>query len=260
MSDTECLGPKPMTSRRCHHLNDCFASPQAAPFIKAENYTFIQFKRSKKVKLNVGGRLILLPGQSLTIRCLVKNFHRKLIFWSKGFKLIPMAGRVRTTFSGNLKIQKANPSSDAGTYTCMAGSESADVTINFHTKLEAKRKAKEMRNHITNNNNIIIGVPPPYSNGSVLSESGVVSDPQYNISKQFVFTTGTWSACSVTCGSGNRRRNVTCVKVTDKYVKILGDRECIKLGLAKPQFVEKCSIGFDCPVWKIGEWNKVSFK
>ncbi|XP_067666454.1 protein madd-4-like isoform X1 [Haliotis asinina] len=260
VADTECLGPRPMTTRECQ-MSECFPGASTSPVIKSENYTFIQFKRSKRVKVTVGGRLVLLPGQSVTVRCPVKNYHRRLLFWSKGFKLIPMAGRVRTTFMGNLKIKKANPSTDSGTYTCMAGLESADIIIEFQTKSAAQKKAKAMKKYLgekTKLQNLVLKPESDIVSAARITDNGLVSDPQLNISKKLVFTTGEWSPCSVTCGSGNQRRDVMCARVTYKYVKVLPDRECIKWGSAKPETVRKCSLQADCPLWKTAKWSKCS--
>ncbi|KAK7489279.1 hypothetical protein BaRGS_00019531 [Batillaria attramentaria] len=253
VSNTECMGPRPVTSRSCS-IRDCPEDTSAPPFIKSENYTFIQLRRAKKVKLNVGGKVMLLPGQSVTIRCPVKNYHRRLIFWSKNFKLIPMLGRVRASFNGNLKIRKANPVADTGTYTCMAGPQSADVTIEFLSRSDAMKRIKDIRHYLADDSSKAVVLKP----GEPSYQDGVVQDGGYNVTKKFVYMADDWSACSVTCGSGHQKRRVTCTRVTNKYVKILPERECQRLGLQKPEDMRKCSPYPECPVWTAGDWSKCS--
>ncbi|XP_070173375.1 protein madd-4-like [Littorina saxatilis] len=256
VSDTECFGPRPATSRQCS-VRDCPEDIFAPPVIKAENYTFIQLRRAKKVKLNVGGKVILLPGQSITIRCPVKNYHRRLIFWSKRFKLIPMVGRVRATFNGNLKIRKANPVADTATYTCMAGAQSADVRVEFLSRKDALEKIKDVNHYLKDDPSRSAIVLKP---GEPRYQDGVFQDGGYNVTKKFVFMADDWSPCSVTCGSGHQKRRVTCTRVTRKYVKILPERECKKLGLEKPEDMRKCSPQGDCPQWKTTHWSKCTLE
>ncbi|XP_076465438.1 protein madd-4-like isoform X2 [Babylonia areolata] len=232
VSHALCTGPPPHTSRSCS-VRDCPEYVTAPPVIKAENYTFIQLRRSKKVKLLVGGKVVLLPGQSITIRCPVKNFYRRLIFWSRRFKLVPMSGRVRATMSGNLRIRKGNPVSDTGTYTCMAGPESADVRIEFLTRRQAMSRIRDIRQYLR-----------PDQSGP-------------NSTSKFLYVADDWSPCSVTCGSGHQKRQITCTRVTRKYVKMLPERECEKLGLEKPEHTKMCSQG-ECPQWVAGNWSTCS--
>ncbi|KAK6179994.1 hypothetical protein SNE40_012222 [Patella caerulea] len=252
VSDTECMGPKPMTSRECHTGN-CFDVETPPPVIKSENYTYVQFRRSKRLKLIIGGEVVLLPGQSVIIKCPVKNYQRKLIFWSKGYKLIPMAGRVQTTFSGNLRIRKTEPAIDTGSYTCIAGMQSADIEIKFQSKRDAIKQAREMQQLLTEaNSNANLNLPLK----DEASGPGVIRDPHYNATKQLVFTPGRWSACSKTCGSGHQTRKAKCTRITFKYMKMLDDRECLKRGLVKPVEIQKCLIQEDCPNWEIGKWSR----
>ncbi|ESP05262.1 hypothetical protein LOTGIDRAFT_152088 [Lottia gigantea] len=257
VSDTECMGPKPITSRECH-LGKCFGTEEPPPIIKSENYTYVQFRRSKRVRLIVGGKVVLLPGQSTVIKCPVKHFQRKLIFWSKGYKLIPMmAGRIHTTFSGNLKLRKTKPEIDAGVYTCSAGLQSASVTIVFQSKRDAFKKAREMKKILREANkksNLVLPINDEAAGGQA------AQDPRYNATKQLIFTSGSWSPCSQTCGSGQQTREVKCTRITHKYMKMLSDRECKRWGLTKPISIQKCLVREDCPSWEIGEWSKCNKK
>lgn len=72
----------------------------------------------------------LLPGQTVVVKCPVKHYSKKLIYWSKGYKLVPFMGRVRST-PGGLYIGRADPSADAGVYTCIAGELTAPIAVQF---------------------------------------------------------------------------------------------------------------------------------
>ena len=74
----------------------------------------------------------LIPGQTVVVKCPVENISRKLLYWSKGSKLVRFSGRKRAKMGGGLYIRRASPEhDDAGVYTCIAGSQKATVTVNF---------------------------------------------------------------------------------------------------------------------------------
>ncbi|KAL8602376.1 hypothetical protein ACOMHN_022888 [Nucella lapillus] len=248
-----CTGPRPLESRSCSD-SLCPQDHLDPPLVLAENYTFIQLRRSRRLQLAVGGRVVMLAGQSLTVRCPVANYHRPLLFWSRRFKLVPMSGRVRATFHGNLKIRKGDPVSDAGTYTCVAGPESADVTIQFHSRQQAFSTLRTIRRHLpttapraTMTSRARIGKIP---DGSAQDGGGdnVIFTPLY--------VADDWSACSVTCGSGHQTRRVTCTLLTRKYVKLLPDAQCG--GTDRPDGVQACDTGRGCPRWVPGPWSGCS--
>uniref|UniRef100_A0A4W6F6H6 ADAM metallopeptidase with thrombospondin type 1 motif 7 n=1 Tax=Lates calcarifer TaxID=8187 RepID=A0A4W6F6H6_LATCA len=60
------------------------------------------------------------------------------------------------------------------------------------------------------------------------------------------WTTGSWSKCSLTCGSGVRHRNVTCSRNTDS------DCDPTK----RPAPAQRCYLR-PCATWNVGEWSKV---
>ncbi|PVD19943.1 hypothetical protein C0Q70_20437 [Pomacea canaliculata] len=136
---------------------------------------------------------------------------------------------------------RANPQTDAGTYTCLAGHESADVTIEFLSRAEVK-------SHTVTS---VTPVEPQY-------KEGVAYDVGYNVTNQVVYVSGNWSACSVTCGAGHQTRHVTCTRITYRYLKHLPDSECEKTGLVKPRETQECSQQPDCPQWSLGNWEKCS--
>ncbi|KAL5005437.1 hypothetical protein ScPMuIL_018893 [Solemya velum] len=260
VSGTECISSKPAAYRQCQ-IGECYANLADMPSIKMENSTFIQIKRLKKVILNIGEKAILLAGQSVKIKCPVKNFNRRLLFWTKNRRLIPVLGRVRMTLSGVLIIKNADPVEDAGTYTCIAETLSAHVEVVFHSKKEAKKQASDIIRHIySEDEENLINKPQA---DKLPEDTLFVKPPPYNsivnrYSNRMTFTAGSWSPCSRTCGYGIQRRDATCNYVTKKYIKILPEKECLERLAVKPQTIRKCSISKDCPKWITGGWTHCS--
>ncbi|XP_032067588.1 A disintegrin and metalloproteinase with thrombospondin motifs 9 isoform X2 [Thamnophis elegans] len=63
---------------------------------------------------------------------------------------------------------------------------------------------------------------------------------------------GPWSSCSVSCGRGQKYREVYCMS---KDGKLLENSLCAQL--AKPNVLRKCRDG-RCPKWKSGDWGQCS--
>ncbi|XP_039206112.1 A disintegrin and metalloproteinase with thrombospondin motifs 9 isoform X3 [Crotalus tigris] len=63
---------------------------------------------------------------------------------------------------------------------------------------------------------------------------------------------GPWSSCSVSCGRGQKYREVYCMS---KDGKLLENSLCTQL--AKPNVLRKCR-GGRCPKWKAGDWGQCS--
>uniref|UniRef100_A0A8C0IDD0 ADAM metallopeptidase with thrombospondin type 1 motif 9 n=1 Tax=Bubo bubo TaxID=30461 RepID=A0A8C0IDD0_BUBBB len=62
---------------------------------------------------------------------------------------------------------------------------------------------------------------------------------------------GPWSSCSVSCGRGQKHRNVYCLSKEGRHVE-----EDYCKHLAKPNLQKKCR-GGRCPKWKAGGWGQV---
>lgn len=252
VSDTECIGPRPPSTRPCH-FGDCYKLQQL-PQIKEKKGTFIQTKRTKRISLYVGEKAILLPNQSVKIKCPVRNFRKKLIFWTKDHRLIPLVGRVRVSSNGALRITRANPKTDAGVFTCSAGMLHATVHVTFQTKGEAKVQAKEILDKILHANFNQSNVQADGAFTKYFHKNSIENDSVYDYSS---FTTSNWTGCSEKCGWGSQTRVVTCNHVTDKFIRLLPEEECLKMGLKKPTSTQKCLIEPECPTWFKGEWSEV---
>ncbi|XP_052793374.1 ADAMTS-like protein 1 isoform X3 [Mya arenaria] len=260
VSDAECFGPRPPSTRQCFY-GECYELQQL-PRIQEQKGTFIQIKRSKRIRLFVGEDATLLPNQAVKIKCPVKNFQKKLIFWTKNHRLIPLVGRVRVSSNGALRITRASPTTDSGTYTCSAGTLHANIHVAFQSKKEAKQKAAEILDSIfvENFNESFINRPQSDSNFKMKNTkffhvNSVEGSSEYDYSS-FTFTK--WSECSAKCGLGTQTRIVTCNHVTDKYIRLPSDEECLKKGLSKPLSVQKCVIEAECPKWLLSDWTECS--
>ncbi|KAH9520240.1 ADAMTS-like protein 1 [Bulinus truncatus] len=253
VSTKDCAAPAPETSRKCHEA-DC--PDEGVVSILSENYTLIQFRRSKKLQLLVGGQVKLLPGQTLVVKCPVKNYSKKLINWSKGYRLIPLIGRVKSTFGG-LNIVNSDPNTDAGVYTCTAGDKSSNIQVSFindgdsewsdlKTWAEQSRWSKKSKfSESTDRKRTLNAEDADQQRDQSLNNTGTLS-----------YVTGQWSKCTAVCGGprGQIKRKVTCALVSAKFVKIVPDEECERVGLIRPDLTSTC--GQNCAAWRPGRWSE----
>ncbi|KAM6470860.1 A disintegrin and metalloproteinase with thrombospondin motifs 9 isoform 3-T3 [Liasis olivaceus] len=70
--------------------------------------------------------------------------------------------------------------------------------------------------------------------------------------QEAAWNAGPWSSCSVSCGRGQKYRDVYCMS---KDGKVLENSLCTQL--AKPNVLRKCR-GGRCPKWKAGDWGQCS--
>ncbi|KAJ8303939.1 hypothetical protein KUTeg_017522 [Tegillarca granosa] len=253
VSDMECFIARPSVSRSCSKM-PCLSNLLFMPSIETDNTTFIQYKRVKRIYLNVGEKATLLRRQPVKISCPVRNFNKQLLMWSKNNRFISMARteRVYVSQNGALKIKRTDPDLDAGIYTCIAGSERADV---------AMRKIKNMMEHMQTGDKLDYLINKP-QNDKAPGQAGPLNlvqevTPFNTKAAQSMFMTGDWSTCSRTCGPGTQTRKVTCSILSNSYVKIVADKECTNRGIRKPDSYRRCSLQSDCPSWVSGEWSEI---
>ncbi|XP_062588178.1 ADAMTS-like protein 1 [Saccostrea cucullata] len=251
VSHSECFGARPETSRACS-VEACFKDFYSIPSIVVDNSTFIQTRRMKRVYLNVGGKAILLPKQPVKITCIVKNMDRRLIFWTKDDRLIPVSPykRVHVLPNGVLKIKRTDPNIDAGVFTCMAGIEKASIYISFQNKKKATKTARTMIKHMEKD---ILKLDKPQSD-KMPGPDALNS----NRSEVAEFMVGDWSPCSRTCGTGLQTREVTCSVYSNKYIKIVPVKLCEQQ--EKPVNVRQCLVQEFCPQWNVDKWGECSVK
>ncbi|XP_048736503.2 ADAMTS-like protein 1 isoform X2 [Ostrea edulis] len=254
VSHSECFNIRPEITRACT-VKACFKEFYSLPSIVVDNSTFIQYRRMKRVYLNVGGRAILLAKQPVKIKCIVKNMDSRLIFWTKDDRLIPVTPykRIHVSPNGVLKIKRTDPNIDKGVFTCMAGIEKASTYITFHNKKRASKAAKSIKNLQKDKTSL----DKPQSD-KIPGSYGYLKPEGSNSSDVAEFMVGDWSACSRTCGKGLQTRKVTCSVYTDNYIKIVPATQCKQQ--AKPVNVRKCLVQEFCPQWEADKWGECSIK
>nr|XP_057923011.1 ADAMTS-like protein 1 isoform X1 [Doryrhamphus excisus] len=110
---------RPSRVRPCS-LSLCKNSLKPGPTILAQRNVYIQWRKSKKVHLVVGGSAYLLPWTTVLLRCPTRHIHKGNIRWLKDGKPMLSLPQLSVTSVGLVKIQQIGES-DTGTYTCVAG-------------------------------------------------------------------------------------------------------------------------------------------
>lgn len=155
-TDTEA-STKPATEQPCY-LNEC---PVRTPSrsrrrrrrrsaIIGEPTDFVLLSPRDVVNLEVGGSTAtLIPDTIVRVFCPVRRkFRSDRVEWSRTVSGtgsrddIGDRGRVKVTRTGTLRIRRSR-SSDAGVYWCTVGTDSANLTLKFHSLDDALALAHE---------------------------------------------------------------------------------------------------------------------
>ncbi|XP_068164161.1 ADAMTS-like protein 1 isoform X3 [Antennarius striatus] len=111
---------QPTRIRPCS-LRLCDNPVKPNPTILAQRKVYIQWRKGKKLHLVVGGYAYLFPWTTVVLRCPTRHFRKGQIQWLKDGKPLTGLPHFSITSLGYVKIQQVR-ASDAGVYTCVAGS------------------------------------------------------------------------------------------------------------------------------------------
>ncbi|XP_022246629.1 ADAMTS-like protein 3 isoform X2 [Limulus polyphemus] len=129
---SRCHVERPLKQKSCG-VKSCQktadkSSSFTPPYIRISKQDYVQEKPHQNVKLDVGGRALLLERTTVKIRCPVQRFNRSLIRWQKGQTFLAANEKYQLSRRGSLKIKNLS-SMDTGQYTCRAGPARADIII-----------------------------------------------------------------------------------------------------------------------------------
>ncbi|CAF96679.1 unnamed protein product, partial [Tetraodon nigroviridis] len=115
-----CPTQSPPTQRPCS-LRPC-GNALEPEVVLPQQQLYVQWRKSRKLHLQVGGHAYLLPWTTLLLRCPAHQLRKGGVRWLKD-------GRpVSATPQGQVKIQQLRPS-DAGVYTCVAASQRQQLVL-----------------------------------------------------------------------------------------------------------------------------------
>uniref|UniRef100_A0A665XEX7 ADAMTS like 1 n=1 Tax=Echeneis naucrates TaxID=173247 RepID=A0A665XEX7_ECHNA len=107
---------RPCSLRLCESKN----SIKPEPTILTQKKVYIQWRKSKKLQLLVGGYGYLLPWTTVVLRCPTRHLRKGHIRWLKEGQPLANHPHLFITPQGYVKIQQVR-ASDAGIYTCVVG-------------------------------------------------------------------------------------------------------------------------------------------
>ncbi|XP_038130317.1 ADAMTS-like protein 1 isoform X2 [Cyprinodon tularosa] len=130
INSTHCLmTAHPIRFRSCF-LKHCEDSTENDGTILAKRKVYIQWRKSKRVQLAVGGYAYLMPWSTLIIHCPTFNIRKGHIQWLKEGKPLVNHPRYSIKSQGFLRIHQVHPT-DAGIYTCTAGSARENFVLHI---------------------------------------------------------------------------------------------------------------------------------
>lgn len=122
-----CPSSKPLERRPCNTKSCILESDK--PEIVMSNSSYIQHDpKKKKISVKIGGSATVFYGTMIKIKCHVKRYNRTKIQWAKDHLQLTKSKKFKISKKGALRIQNLSYR-DSGTYTCMAGRSSADLTL-----------------------------------------------------------------------------------------------------------------------------------
>ncbi|XP_074649616.1 protein madd-4-like [Tubulanus polymorphus] len=257
--ELKCPNERPDAWKACKNTicSGKVTKPDVPPKIFSDGSDYVQTKNKASLKLVVGGKMTVIPGTSLVIRCPVKYYRRKKVYWLKNGKRLALKGRVRQTRKGVLKILRSRPR-DTGKYTCVAGKTTANTTLTFHSRYRGKKLFSYRKAYIKQRANMLDRLSSTAAQSArkgkfLLSDAW---DSSYNYSlTPYDYVTSEWQQCSRSCnGTGVQLRKVTCEVIMEEYFRQVEERMCEQAGIKKPPSTRPCGYG-ECPHWEAGPWQ-----
>jgi hypothetical protein len=248
---SQCIDKKPSTMRYCD-LPRC-PGRTYREYIKQDNSWLVQLRPVKKLYVDVGGRVTVLPRTTIKIRCPARKINRKQIVWKHSGVMIPEKGRIRRSRKGVLLLRKSR-TADSGVYTCTAGNAAANITISFLSPGDAAVKLADRAHLISRLSTFYNKVKLSESRASLLA----IEKQFHHVSAiPFHYVTSNWSSCSKSCGgAGLQSRRITCDLVLPNFYFMVRDDYCNNRGQEQP--VDSRDCGYQrCPHWEMSDWSEV---
>jgi hypothetical protein len=253
--ELQCPEPRPDAWKPCKNTN-CGTVPNEVqtkpPEIYEDKTKLVQTRKTRRMKLMVGGDNTIIPGTSLVISCPVKHFKKKQLKWSKSGRQIKQIGRVRKSKSGVLKIIRSRPR-DTGVYSCEAGSIKSNITVHFHSAHKGYSLFVQRKKYLNHRAEML---DQATSKNSFLSDAWTAQNSFNYSMTPYDFVTGEWSHCSSSCGgNGIQVRPVSCEIIMEEYYKVVPETMCAKNKPKKLETRKPCGVG-ECPHWMAKGWKK----
>lgn len=259
---------RPCEAGKCHAISTLSSTSSA---ILSENLHFVQVKPFTQVPLLVGTNASVIAGTHIVMHCpLAKNFKRLKVSWKRNDKVIDSKKRrrIRVDKHGSLRIRNAQ-ATDKGVYSCVAGHDSANVTLRFHEIADSLGQLRQRHRLIFEEEEEM-----PYSEDFMKSflievHKLLAKYRKASFSGQFLlnrmsaaivplqYVSFDWSPCSAECGgAGIQSRDVACGITADEFLLDVNEGYCADRRILKPIMDRDCGFGM-CPHWQPGNWTEV---
>ncbi|XP_064620255.1 ADAMTS-like protein 3 isoform X2 [Lineus longissimus] len=253
-----CPEPRPDAWKSCKNTecggggrttNEVQVKP---PEIFEDNTKLVQTRKTKRMKLVVGGDNTIIPGTSLIVSCPVKNFKKKQLKWTKAGRQIKQVGRVRKSKSGVLMIVRSRPR-DTGVYACEAGAAKSNISVHFHSAHVGYSLFVQRKKYLNHRAKML---DQATSRNSFLSDAWTAQNTFNYSMTPYDVVTGDWSHCSSTCGgNGLQIRPISCEIIMEEYFKVVPEDMCARNIPKKLETKKPCGQG-ECPHWMTKGWKK----
>ncbi|XP_053089215.1 ADAMTS-like protein 1 isoform X5 [Pangasianodon hypophthalmus] len=191
------------------------------------------YKSPHEIVTNAGS-FVVVPRQAVRVelKCEVQGNPKPVMVWTKEGMELKNGSRVGLMPDSSLYIEVPKET-DFGFYTCRATNHLGSTSLSFHVQKAGKRGSA-----------CAVGMSKSNSTCSDNFQSSEGCSGQHCPHRWHV---SSWSTCSVSCGGGLQRRNVTCLGATN------GGRSCKGAG-RKPTASKSCNMQ-PCVGWTATPWG-----